>query len=114
NDNDVERVTYVEGSQHGNGELPDVGRSMGHVKAHAVLRVLDVLGAPVPELDSRGGDARECCRNQLSYDRTVHAVNDQPRTRHDVDQTQERCLEGFQVGIDVGVIELNVLQQDNT
>src|SRR5204862_6299081 len=104
----------MEPAQERDRELARVLLAVDDFEGHALSLRTNLLRPPIAKLDAGGRDARKRLRYQLANDRTVHARHDEPGARHNVDQTTERRLQSVQVGIDIGVIELYVFQQNDS
>src|SRR5439155_17828601 len=84
------------------------------VERHAVLDRLDILCLPFPKPDARRRNTRQRFWNDLADDGAVDSRDDQARTRYDIDQPPERRADRIEIRVDVGVIEFNVLQQNDS
>src|SRR6266566_1147801 len=81
---------------------------------HSVRCCFDIHCLPLPGAKSRCGDSRKCRGNEFRHNGTVDACHNQAGSRNDIDQPAECRLDCFQIRVNIGVIELDVLQQGDS
>src|SRR5262249_45782309 len=110
---DAEGILHVECTRDGNRKVSDERIRSNYIKRHAFVTRLDFRRLPFAYADSCSRNAGKCCRNEFTNNRAVDAGNDQTGLRHNVYQSAKCSLDCVEIGIDIRMVELDVLQQHN-
>jgi hypothetical protein len=73
----------------------------------------DSVGPPVAGFETEGGHGRLGFIQHVPNRGAPDTGDDEPGARHDANQPAERELDRFEIAVDVGVVELDVLDQDD-